>query len=47
MVIYANGSCSRSVTFITGLIGIFAGLFLGAIKYIKEWLANIVVILKT
>jgi hypothetical protein len=31
---------------ITGLIGVLAGGFSGVIKYTKEWLANIVVILK-
>jgi len=31
---------------ITGLIGVLIGWFLGAIKYIKERLANIVIILK-
>ena len=46
MVIYANRSYLRSVTSIIGLIGIFIGWFLGAIKCIKEWLVNMVVILK-
>jgi hypothetical protein len=46
VVIYINGSYSRSVISIIGLIGILTGYFLGAIKYIKEWLANTVVILK-
>jgi hypothetical protein len=45
-VIYANGSCLRSVTSVIGLIGVLTGCFLGAIKCIKEWLANMVVILK-
>jgi hypothetical protein len=31
---------------ITGLTGVLIGYFLGAIKYIKEWSANTVVILK-
>ena len=46
MVIYANRSYSRSVTSITGLMGVFIGQFLGAIEYIKEWLANTVIVLK-
>jgi hypothetical protein len=46
VVIYINRSCSRSITSITGLIGILIGCFLGAIKCIKERLANTVVILK-
>jgi hypothetical protein len=46
MVIYANRSCSRSIMSVTGLIGILIGWFSGAIKYIKERLANTVVILK-
>jgi hypothetical protein len=46
VVIYANGSCSRSITSVIGLIGILTGCFLGAIKCIKERLANTVVILK-
>jgi hypothetical protein len=45
-VIYANRSYSRSVTSITGLIGILTGQFLGAIKYIKERSANTVIVLK-
>ena len=43
MVIYANRSYLQSVT---GLTGMLIGWFLGAIKYIKEQLANTVVILK-
>jgi hypothetical protein len=31
---------------VTGLIGVLIDGFLGAIKCVKEWLANIVVILK-
>ena len=31
---------------VIGLIGVLIDGFLGAIKYIKEWSANIVVILK-
>jgi len=46
VVIYINGSYSRSVISITGLIGMLIGWFSGAIKYIKERLANTVVILK-
>ena len=46
IVMYTNRSYLRSVTSITGLTGILTGQFLGAIKYIKERLANIVVILK-
>ena len=46
MVIYANGSCLRSVISIIGLIGVLMGQFLGIIKCIKEWLANIVIVLK-
>jgi hypothetical protein len=46
VVIYANRSCSRSVTSITGLTGILIGYFLGTIKCIKERSANTVVILK-
>jgi len=46
VVIYANRSCSRSITSVTDLTGVLAGWFLGAIKCIKERSANIVVILK-
>ena len=46
MVIYINGSCSRFIKFITGLIGVLIDGFSGAIKCAKEQLANIVVILK-
>ena len=46
IVIYVNGSYLQSITSIIGLIGILMGYFLGAIKCIKEWLANTVVILK-
>ena len=46
IVIYTNRSYSRSVTSIIGLADILIGWFLGAIKCIKEQLANIVVILK-
>jgi len=46
VVIYANGSCLQSIISITGLTGMLTGWFLGAIKCIKERLANMVVILK-
>jgi len=46
VVIYANGSCSRSITSIVGLTGVLMGWFLGVIKYIKEQLANMVIVLK-
>jgi len=46
VVIYINRSYSRSIMSITGLIGVLIGWFLGAIKYIKERLANIVIVLK-
>ena len=46
MVIYINGSYSRSITSITGLIGMLIGQFLGIIKYIKERSANTVIVLK-
>jgi len=46
MVIYVNGSCSRSVTSIMGPTGVLTGQFLGVIKCVKERLANTVVILK-
>jgi len=45
-VIYTNRSYLGSVTSIIGLTGILTGQFLGAIKCVKERLANIVVILK-
>ena len=45
-MIYVNRSYSRSVISITGLIGMLIGWFLGIIKYIKDRLANMVVILK-
>jgi len=31
---------------VIGLVGILIDWFLGAIKYIKEWLANAVIVLK-
>jgi len=46
MVIYANGSYSRSVTSVIDLTGVLMGWFLGAIECIKERSANTVVILK-
>jgi len=46
VVIYANGSCLWSITSVIGLISMLIGWFLGAIKCIKERLANMVVILK-
>ena len=46
IVIYANRSYSRSVTPITGLTGMLAGQFLGAIECIKERSANTVIVLK-
>jgi len=46
VVIYANGSCLRSVISVTGLTDILVGWFLGVIKCVKKQLANIVIILK-
>jgi hypothetical protein len=46
VVIYINGSYLQFVTFVAGLISVLINRFLGAIKYIKERLANIVIILK-
>jgi hypothetical protein len=46
VVIYANGSCSRSVKSVTGLIGVLTDGFSGAIECAKERSANTVVILK-
>ena len=46
MVIYVNGSYSRSVKSVTGLIGVLINGFLGVIKCVKERLANMIVILK-
>ena len=46
MVIYANRSYSQSITSIAGLTGVLIGWFLGAIKCIKERLANTVIVLK-
>ena len=47
MVIYVNGSYSRSVKSVTGLISVLTGGFSGAIKYKKERSVNKVVILNT
>jgi hypothetical protein len=46
VVIYVNGSCSRSIKSITGLTSELTDGFLGTIKCVKERLANTVVILK-
>jgi hypothetical protein len=46
VVIYANGSCSRSIKSVTGLTGVLTDGFSGAIECAKERLANTVVILK-
>jgi hypothetical protein len=46
VVIYVNRSCSWFVKSVTGLMGVLIGGFSGAIKYKKERLANMVVILK-
>jgi len=46
VVIYINRSCLWSVPSVTGLVGIFADWFLGAIKCIKERSANAVIVLK-
>jgi hypothetical protein len=46
VVIYINGSYSWFVKSVTGLIGVLTGGFSGAIKYKKERLANMVMILK-
>jgi len=43
VVIYANGFCLWSVM---SVMGVFADWFSGAIKCIKKWLANTVMILK-
>jgi hypothetical protein len=45
-VIYAKGSCSQSVTSVTGLTGVLTDGFSGVIKCAKERSANTVVILK-
>jgi len=44
-VIYVNGSYSRSVKSVTGLINMLISGFSGAIEYKKEWSTNRVVIL--
>jgi hypothetical protein len=46
VVIYTNGSYSRSIKSVTGLIGVLTNGFSGAIKCAKERSANMVVILK-
>jgi hypothetical protein len=46
VVIYINGSYSRSIKSVTGLIGVLIDGFSGVIKCVKERLVNIVVILK-
>jgi hypothetical protein len=45
-VIYAKGSCSQSITSVTGLTGVLTDGFSGVIKCAKERSANTVVILK-
>jgi hypothetical protein len=45
-MIYIKGSCSQSVTSVTGLISVLTDGFSGVIKCAKERSANIVVILK-
>ena len=45
MVIYVNGSCSRSVKSVTGLISVLTGGFSGAIECKKERSTSRVVIL--
>ena len=45
-MIYAKGSCSQSVTSVTGLTGVLTDGFSGAIECAKERSANTVVILK-
>jgi hypothetical protein len=46
VVIYVNGSYSRSVKSVTGLTGVFTDGFSGVIEYVKERSVNTVVILK-
>ena len=46
IVIYVNKSYLQSVTSVISLTGILIGQSLGAIKYTKEQLANIVIVLK-
>jgi hypothetical protein len=46
VVIYINGSYSRSIKSVIGLISVLIDGFLGAIKCVKERSANIVIILK-
>ena len=46
MVIYVNGSCSRSVKSVTGLTGVLTDGFSSVIECAKERSVNTVVILK-
>ena len=46
MVIYVNGSYLWSVMSVVGIAGVLIDWFLGVIKCIKEWLANMVIVLK-
>jgi hypothetical protein len=46
VVIYANGSYSRFIKSIISLTGVLINGFLGVIKCVKEWLVNIIIILK-
>jgi hypothetical protein len=46
VVIYINRSYSQSIKSVIGLIGVLIDGFLGVIKCVKEWSANIIVILK-
>jgi len=45
-VIYVKGSCSQSVTSVTGLISVLTDGFSGVIECAKERSVNTVVILK-
>jgi hypothetical protein len=46
VVIYINGSCSRSIKSVIGLISVLTNGFSGVIKCVKERLTNTVIILK-
>jgi len=46
VVIYVNGSCSRSIKSVTGLTGVLTDGFSGVIECVKERSVNTVVILK-
>jgi hypothetical protein len=46
VVIYVNGSYSRSVKSVTGLTGVLTDGFSGVIECVKERSVNTVVILK-